>query len=441
MESLLHIIDILLEIIKALLCFWTAVIAIKISRKSHLRSAIWTFCAAGYAMGSLYFLLEIINYIWPYHFKELSLDQLNLVIAIIAPLNFIIFTLGFIGSLPGQQKYFMIPIKVVIFIIFVQFMVISSITWIFLLYPTAESTFTKERINSIHTIGYYEAAEIELKIQKKIDLLKKATKNEEILKCFLATSDDKNKHCSSEVFTNTDNLFKLVNLNLEPIALLATNGVILSNTSKESEISNIDSMFVNQIFANDLAYYLVPDNLYEQAYFLVGNAIYNDDEIIGALITKFNPQEIYSSVKNNTTTYDTLNTYLINADNDVISPTHFEDSINVSNRVENENTRECQKDLLQKMQLSSNNLYEHIINETYITKTKLGKPVISTHYAIPSMDACLIIEISEREVLKIAQAKLLPPVIIATIFIVFLMIFYLLLTDELWSKQESIHSQ
>ena len=142
-----------------------------------------------------------------------------------------------------------------------------------------------------------------------------------------------------------------------------------------------------------------------------------DGNFLGVLVAVINTEELNKIVFDRTGLGETGESYLINKEGYAITSLASRSDPSLKFKIDSQNSKDCLEDLKQN---SNGNFYE-AHNKKEIFLNYRGENVIGAHYAIKTMNWCLLAEIDEFEILG-EQKEIFQKVSLTIIFFITIII-------------------
>lgn len=178
------------------------------------------------------------------------------------------------------------------------------------------------------------------------------------------------------------------------VLALGINGVVVASTDKDSIGLDLagDPVFLegrNRPYVKNLSY----DNISNVKSFALSAPVARENEFVGVIVIKMLPDVLINIVAKENNFGKTIETYIINKDGYLITPSRFFKGENkgiLTQIVDSGNAKECSRDLAKRKREQKNGPVAFIDYR--------GEKVIGGHYIIPEMNWCLLTEMDKIEV-------------------------------------------
>jgi len=201
--------------------------------------------------------------------------------------------------------------------------------------------------------------------------------------------------CSNEEFVNHLVEDKLpVTEGLKEIFILSQEGAVIATTDSYSTIGESFSgtkLFEEGLLRPSVGDIVIKENEQEFS-FLVSAPIHEltgGDEVIGVIVGRFDTARLYEILTNRAGLHSTWESYLVNEDLYMLSPSRFLDDVVLTQRVDTENAELCFSEEFHGVQHTSLDLGEFLDYR--------GFEVIGAHRYIPATGWCLLVEVDSSD--------------------------------------------
>ncbi len=219
---------------------------------------------------------------------------------------------------------------------------------------------------------------------------------------------------------------------IERIRVLSKNGIVIASSHEDIGFDKSDKT----IFLKGKENVYIGD-IYKSEY--TGNIVacfsaplLVRDKFAGVVILNFNAEnKLFEILSNRTGQGETGETYLLNKDGYMISPSRFIDDVILKQKVDTSESCKC-------WELSGEE-EEKEREEVDIYLSYWGKPVIGTHYRIEGTSLCLLAEMSFKEALAPINSLISTDILIVAVLLILSIIISLILSGSITKPIKKLH--
>lgn len=307
--------------------------------------------------------------------------------------------------------------------IFLQFLVISTLAWTFILFPQIENLVLEENVRRVNLIAHYRANAVTHYNHSAFTHLQLAAQQDEILKCLNQQSSE--TPCDTAAIQQFLQRDQILTHSFQEYYLWNKAGNLLFTSDLQPSGLVLDQFAAN--LTKPFSWITISDS--DDSYLNI--PINRGSSVIGYLSGHWNLQEVKSYLEEPIGSLSTDEYYFINSTGKTIFSTN-------STSIENQNSRECLLDLVE---VREHGLQEYVNKpdhkDYYEYTNSKSEKVIASHAYIPAMESCLLVEVSQREVLQLPQTNILRSMLVTISTVVVLMIIYTLIAGRIWSQEVS----
>jgi len=332
-----------------------------------------------------------------------------------------------------------VKIRVKIFILFVCFMIIGIFGSAGLSYIGAKKILIQQTSQSFKSIALSRSAHVKtfLKLIKSraIDF----SSDGKIKDCLYYLPDNQEK-CTYEDLTNHLIINKLpVDENLYGVFVLDKNGQVVGTTNSAKNIKkdfSSDPVFLEgkkNVYINDIFF----DQEFNHVGIFVSVPVIRANEFVGVIVNRIKPDFLYEILMDRTGIGSTGETYLVNKDGYIISPSRFRNDVILKQKVDTENLKQCFQSFTKSD--SDQELKKHEkdeIPDVFIDYR--GKQVLATHGHLDEVNWCLSAKIDKNETVVLLSTKLLKFAFLILIAGLIMTIFFICLAGHFIRKIKDV---
>ena len=319
--------------------------------------------------------------------------------------------------------------KITIYLLFVGFMIIASFGSIFFYYNSAESVLIEQSNEYLEAIAQSRASHIQdsLKQEKeKIDVLRQDHHFSDLL----LVSSERTPGYEGYNFEHFQEVIEsFIQGEFYEIFVLDINGKIVATTNLEEEIGedfSTDPLFLGgkeNIYIHELHF----DEEFNKIGWAISAPIIVENEVLGVVVARIEPNNLYKILLDRTGLGETGETYLVNKENYMITPSRFfpEKHTFLKQKVDTVNSKNC-------LSMMKAEAAEHIAHgPVSVFMDYREVEVLGTHIYIPEMQWCLLTEIDEKEAIGLLRNELIKSALLILIITTVIMGIFVLISSRL----------
>ena len=321
-------------------------------------------------------------------------------------------------------------VRVKIFLLFVTFMLVSSLGTIYMNYTVSKDVLELQIDKAFVSLAEAKAEEVKLLLreeEEKLEILSNGVDYTTLLRVPQEDPVYKEAYESAVV-----QLQGGVISDFYELFILDPQGVIVASSTEHHAG---DSISIPESYHEDgESIFFVSD-----AYFSVINQrktldvymkLYDDDVFLGFLVGEVDFNTIDALMINRIGLGETGETYIVNQDGLMITPSRFLEDTFLKQKVDTVNANNCLEHL--RMGVEDHSSDDSLgLNEELRFKDYRGVSVLGAHAHIPEMGWCVLAEIDEEEELKELQQELLKVSLFVLIGLIVLVGIFVFIADRI----------
>lgn len=262
-------------------------------------------------------------------------------------------------------------------------------------YSKFNDIFTDYSINFLHSIGESRAEQVKLFLDGKQNRVVDFSSDGFIKNSLYDIKHNRNKEETMERLSYHLIVNKLpVDKHFYKVMTLGMNGVVVASTDNASIGADLagDPVFLegrNSPYVKSLSY----DDISDVKSLVLAAPVLRENEFVGVVVIKMLPDVLMDIVTRKNNFSETAETYIINENGYLITPSRFLEGENkgiLTQIIDTENSRKCLKDLGEYMETSMVHQFE---NDPVMFVDYRGGDAIGSHHIIPGVNWCLLAEV------------------------------------------------
>ncbi len=325
--------------------------------------------------------------------------------------------------------------KIIIFLLFVGFMIIASFGSIFFYYNSAEGVLIEQTNIYFEAIAQSRANHVRDYLEQEKEKINVLVRDPHFSDLLLALSERTTGHGEYNIEHFQEVIESFKRGEFYEVFVLDINGKMVATTNPEEEIG--------EDFSTDLFFLEGREKLYmSEVYFeeefnkigsVISAPIIVGGEVLGVVAARIEPEDLYKILLDRTGLGETGETYLINKENYMISPSRFfpEKYTFLKQKVDSANSRVC---FIRAHEFGEEEHLGH--EEVRVFEGYREVRVLGTHVHIPEMDWCLLAEIDEKEALGSLRNELIKSALFILIITTIIMGIFVVISSRLILRGE-----
>jgi hypothetical protein len=314
-------------------------------------------------------------------------------------------------------------LTIVIFLLFIEFIVIGSSWTALYFYQKSESVLLQQTDQYLNAVAASRASHIATIVQDSKAIVSAYASNLVIIECLQDIAIG--KAC------DTSSLSKILSKGMEqnPIAYLGVildkNGIVIGSTDsailgqdwseKEEFLNHNQNGYFSNIFPGESG------EEYSQGRLILSVPVIENGYFLGVLSAHIRPDEFYAALLDRTNLGDTGEAILVDADETALSPRRFSDKILA--KIDNPNALAC-KDDFSKYVKETSTILTVSKHDTSIVEfnNEFGRSILGAHAVVQGptkgLKWCVLVEMGKQEALESLNRNLLEAAILSLIVII-----------------------